>query len=99
MTEKLTKRLIETLEYGAADGKKDIRWDSEISGFGIRLYPSGKKSFVLSYRQHGTKRHFTIGQYGNITLEQARELARKKFGEVADGKDPLLLKRAKKKKH
>ena len=99
MTEKLTKRLIETLEYGAADGKKDIRWDSEISGFGIRLYPSGKKSFVLSYRQHGTKRHFTIGQYGNITLEQARELARKKFGEVADGKDPRLLKRAKKKKH
>ncbi|MBI1328118.1 MAG: tyrosine-type recombinase/integrase [Alphaproteobacteria bacterium] len=98
MTEKLTKRLIDGFEY-TPNGGKDIRWDSEISGLGLRLYPSGKKSFVLSYRQRGTKRLFTIGQYGNITLEQARELARKKFGEIADGKDPLLSRRESKKKH
>jgi integrase len=95
---KLTKKLIDGFEF-QDNGKKDIRWDSEMSGFGLRLYPSGKKSFIVSYRQNGTKRLFTLGQYGNITLEQARDLARKKFGEVADGKDPLLLKKAHKKKH
>lgn len=99
MTDKLTKRFIDTLEYNAESKNRDIRWDSEITGFGIRIYPSGKKSFVLSYRQDGTKRLFTIGQYGNITLEQARILAQKKMGEVADGKDPLLVRRAAKKKH
>jgi|JI10StandDraft_1071094.scaffolds.fasta_scaffold15843_5 integrase len=99
MTEKLTKRLIDSLTYNSSGGQKYILWDTEISGFGIRVYPSGKKSFVLFYRQGGTQRLFTIGQYGNITLEVARELAKKKMGEVADGKDPLLNRRAEKKKH
>lgn len=99
MTEKLTKRLIDSFKYEGEDGARDVRWDSEISGFGVRIYPSAKKSFILSYRQKGTKRLFTIGQYGNITLEQARVLAQKKMGEVADGKDPLLNRKAAKKKH
>ncbi len=96
---KVTKRFIDSLIYNATMGARDVHWDDEISGFGVRVYPSGKKSFVLSYRQSGTKRLFTIGQYGNITLEQARLLAQKKMGEVADGKDPLLTRRAAKKKH
>lgn len=99
MTEKLTKRLIDSLTYKGSSGQKDIYWDTEISGFGLRVYPSGKKSFILSYRQNGTKRLFTMGQYGNITLETARDLAKKKLGEVADGKDPLLNRKAAKKKH
>lgn len=98
MAEKLTKRLIDSLIY--EDGNaKDIRWDSEMSGFGIRLYATGKKSFVLSYRINGKKTLYTIGQYGKITLEQARELARKRFGEIADNKDPLAARKATKKKH
>ena len=99
MPDKLTKKLIENTSYIGDSKEKYIRWDTEISGFGVRLYPSGKKSFILSYRQDGTKRLYTIGQYGNITLEQARELARKKMGEVADGKDPLLVRKARKKKN
>jgi len=99
MNIKLSKRLIDDFAYQAMDGKKDIRWDSDISGFGIRLYPSGKKSFVYYYRKDGTQRLYTIGQYGSITLDQARDLARKRAGEVADGKDPLTAKRARKKKH
>ena len=98
MTEKLTKKLIDSFEFDPT-ASKDIRWDSEISGLGVRIYESGKRSFILSYRQNGTKRLYTIGQYGNITLEQARELARKRLGEVADGKDPLLVRQASRKKN
>lgn len=98
MTAKLTKKLIDSFEFDSAPSK-DIRWDSEISGFGVRVYESGKKSFVLSYRQDGNKHLYTIGQYGKITLEQAKDLARKRLGEVADGKDPLAIRKASRKKN
>lgn len=98
MAEKLTKKFIEGLDFDSTVSK-DIHWDADISGLGIRLYESGKKSFILSYRQNGTKRLYTIGQYGNITLEQARDIAKKRLGEVADGKDPLVIRQASRKKH
>lgn len=98
MTEKLTKKLIDSFKFDDR-ASKDIRWDSDISGLGLRLYESGKKSFILSYRQNGTKRLYTIGQYGSITLEQARELARKRLGEIADGKDPLVIRKQSRKKN
>jgi integrase len=69
------------------------------SGLGVRLYPSGKKAFILSYRQNGTKRLYTLGQYGQITLDQARDLAQKRLGEVADGKDPVITRRDSRKKN
>lgn len=98
MRYKLTKKQIDGFTF-IDSGKKDIRWDEEISGFGLRVYPSGKKSFILSYRHHSTKRLFTIGQYGKITLDQARDLARKRLGEIADDRDPLVHRKAAKKKH
>jgi integrase len=99
MTKKLTKRAIDSFTFNPDVPGKDIRWDADISGLGVRLYPSGKKSFVLSYRQNGTKRLYTIGQYGQITLEQARDLAKKRLGEVADGKDPVITRRDSRKKN
>lgn len=67
MTEKLTKRLIDTLDYIGDGTSRDIRWDTDITGFGIRLYPSGKKAFILSCRQNGTKRLF-ISLYKGLRL-------------------------------
>ena len=49
---KLTKRSIDSF---VCENDWDIRWDNEIKGFGVRLYKSGKKSFVLSYRFLGKK--------------------------------------------
>ncbi|MBN8542843.1 MAG: site-specific integrase [Alphaproteobacteria bacterium] len=94
----MTKKTIDGFAFETSE-KKDIRWDAEMSGFGVRIYPSGKKAFILSYRQHGKKRLLTIGQYGKITLDQAKDIARKRLGEVADGKDPLLARKAVKKKN
>lgn len=99
MPEKLTKKFIDSLSYQGEDGTKDIRWDSDMPGFGIRIYPSGKKAFVLSYRNKGKKHLFTIGKYGKITLDQARDIAKKKFGAVADDKNPLKERQAARKRH
>ena len=86
MATKLTQRGIKSATYR---GGWDVRWDSAVTGLGLRVYPSGKKAFLVSYRVHGRKRRMTLGSFGTITLDQARRKARRELGNVADGRDPL----------
>ena len=86
MATKLTQRGIKSATYR---GGWDVRWDSAVTGLGLRVYPSGKKAFLVSYRVHGRKRRMTLGSFGTITLDQARRKARRELGKVADGRDPL----------
>ena len=85
---KLTKRSIDAFRYR---GGWDVRWDDDIPGFGVRVYPSGKKSFVLSYRNaRGKKRLLVLGRYGaDLTLDQARTKAIRERGRIAEGTDPV----------
>lgn len=86
-TAKLTKRSVETVEPSTK--KQIILWDSEIRGFGVRVMPSGLKTFVVQYRnKDGIKRRINLGRFGVITVDQARDLARVRLGEVAAGDDP-----------
>jgi integrase len=91
MTQKLTKLVIDKATYkGDSEGNDwDVRWDSLLPGFGVRVYPSGRKAFILRYRVNGRKRLFTIGTYGPITLDQARTLAKQHIGKVVQGEDPV----------
>ncbi len=86
---KLTKTRIDGFTY-AGDGKsRDVRWDDAISGLGLRINPSGRKSFVLSFRSNGQKRLMTLGQYGPLTLDKARDAALQRKADLIEGKDPL----------
>jgi integrase len=84
---KLTKRTIATLK---PDRRRDtFLWDGELRGFGVRVKPSGTKTFIIQYRNvEGRTRRCVIGQYGVLTVEQARDLAQKKLAAVIDGADP-----------
>lgn len=82
---KLTKRAIDQLE---ATDKDYFVWDSELSGFGVRVMPSGRKSYLIQYRAGGRSRRRTIGQHGVLTADQARMEARKLLGDVARGENP-----------
>ncbi len=86
---KLTKRVIDALQ--ADPGGRDVTYfDAEIRGFGVRVKPSGAKSYVLKYRNRfGQQRKFHIARVGDITPEQARDKATKLRGRIADGKDPV----------
>lgn len=90
MTKKLTKSIIDALKTsGNAEQDRFIVWDSALPGFGVRVAPSGRKVFLLSYRVHGRKHIMTLGTYGPITLDQARTLAKQRLGAVVQGEDPV----------
>lgn len=81
---KLTKRSIDSATY---EGGTDYRWDSSLTGFGMRIYPSGRKSFVVSYRVAGRKRIMVLGSYGRMTVQQARDQARGILFAATEGVD------------
>jgi integrase len=87
---KLTKRIADAAE--PRDSRYTI-FDSVLSGFGLRVFPSGAKSWVLEYRpgeggRRVAKRRVTIGRYGDLTPEQARKAAEKLLASVRMGQDP-----------
>jgi integrase len=85
----ITKRDIERFEYRGPEPRRDVRWDDQVPGLGVRVYVSGRKSFVLSFRHEGRKRLMTLGAFGVVTLDQARDRARRMLVELSDGTDPL----------
>ena len=46
----LSRRALERL---SVDSKDDIFWDRDLAGFGVLVYPSGKKMFVVQTRAFG----------------------------------------------
>ena len=65
-----------------------ITFDSEVNGFGVRVPPSGKRSYLVQYRSGGRTRRIAIGQHGTVTVEQARKRAKELLGSVAAGQNP-----------
>lgn len=68
-------------------------WDSELTGFGLRVEASGTKTFIAKYRADGGGREaaqkvVTIGRHGPLTPELARRKAKVILGGVAVGDDP-----------
>lgn len=86
----LTQATVKKFSYRGDGKSRDVRWDDALPGFGVRIYPSGNKAFVLSYRnQFGAKKLLTLGSAKVVTLQQARTKAKRFLGKVEDGADPL----------
>ena len=82
---KLSKRVVDAAE---AQGKDYVIWDDELPGFGLRVFTSGKRSYLIQYRSAGRSRRYTIGQHGVWTPELARKEAKAQLGRVAQGDNP-----------
>ena len=82
---KLTKRVVETTLPAESDY---VLWDEELPGFGLRVFKSGRRSYLIQYRCGGRSRRYTIGLHGIWTPETARQEAKVQLGRIAQGDDP-----------
>src|SRR5262245_50153346 len=88
---KLTKRAINAVETAAHE---QCFRDDDLPGFGLRVYTSGRKVFVVQYKvggRGGQTRRKTVGLYGPMTPAEARVAAGKWLGR---GGDPIAEARA-----
>lgn len=83
---RVTDRQVKNLK---AEAKSRIHYDEKLRGFGVRVYPSGRKSFVLNYYYKGRERRMVIGSYPEWTVLAARKQAEWFLVEIAKGRDPL----------
>ena len=82
----LTGRAVDSL---SVDEKDAIFWDRELAGFGVRVYPSGRKVYVVQSRAGGAPRRITLGTHGELTATQARLRAAQVIDRIKRGEEPL----------
>jgi len=63
-------------------------WCSSLPGFGLRVYPTGRKVFVAQVRVGRSQRRVTIGTYGAWTADKARKRAQGIIRSASEGRDP-----------
>ena len=87
---RITKRTVDATFQ--PNGGKFTVWDDTVTGFGVRVRPTGAKSYVVVYRAGAGRsapvRRYTIAAVGRITPERARTRAKVILGAVAHGHDP-----------
>jgi len=64
--------------------------DASLSGFGITVYPSGKKTFWCRYGARNRRRFTTIGLWGKLTVDQARTKAKALLAQAELGEAPIF---------
>jgi integrase len=95
---RLNKRTLDLLEPDPT--KRAVVWDDQLKGFGVRIEPSGRKSFIVRYRPGGggrgaSQREIVLGRYGVLSADEGRQAAKKLLAEVGagTGADPVEDKR------
>lgn len=98
MKAKLTIRTLKGLEVKS---KAFEVFDTETKGFLLRVEPTGTMTYYLAFSIDGKRRRYKIGRggEGGLTPEQARDIARKKAGMVANGEDPQGQREKRRKEH
>ena len=81
----ISRRTVEALPVGEREA---VFWDRELSGFGVRVYPSGSKVYLVQTRAGGKSRRVTIGRHGLLTPEQARRKAAVLIAGIKAGEEP-----------
>jgi len=86
---RLTKRIAEEIKPDAT--KQLFLRDTDVIGFCLCVYPSGRKTYFLQYRnQNQQTRRIKLGVHGPVTTECARQQAMRLLSRIYLGEDPSL---------
>ena len=84
---KLSKRTIDALSVERGD---KVFWDSELLGFGVRVYPTGRKVYVVQTRADSKDgKRVTVGRHGVISQEEARRRTALIVARIKAGEEPI----------
>ena len=61
----------------------------DISGFGVRVYTTGRKVYVVQTRGPGGPKRVSLGRHGEVTAEQARKQAVVIIDRIKQGLEPV----------
>ena len=91
-TRSISRRTVEALKVD----RDTVFWDSEQPGFGVRVYPTGAKHYIVQTRARGSAKRLTVGRHGVITPEEGRRRAALIIARIKAGEEPepLAAKRA-----
>ena len=89
---KLIKTVVDRAQHVGA-GNQTIYYDTELTGFALRVSRGGTKSFVIEYRRAGRTHRVTLGRHGRLTVNEARKLAKRELYGVEAGEDPAQRRR------
>ena len=90
---RLTKRTVDALPPSERT-TFDLYTDTDLPGFGLKVFPSGTKKYFYEYGEHGKRRRMTLGAHGPLTPDQARKIAKDRMAAVVQGRDPIEERRA-----
>ena len=82
----ITKRTVDALSVEERDA---VFWDKALPGFGIRVYPSGLKNYVVQSRGPGGSKRATLGRHGDLAPDTARQLAAQAIDRIKRGGEPM----------
>ena len=63
--------------------------DGILAGFGVRIYPTGKVSYIIEPTVNGSTKRKVIGKYPALSVSEARELAKDKIRELTSNISPV----------
>ena len=71
-----------------SNGKDTILFDKAVTGFGLRIHPSGRKVWIVQARIEGRSRRIVIARHGEMELAEARRHARDMLARIRAGDNP-----------
>ncbi len=82
---KLTKRVVDALSVETNDA---VFWDRELAGFGVRVYATGRKIYVVQSRGPWGPKRVTLGKHGEMSTDEARKTAAGVIDRIKRGEEP-----------
>ena len=84
---RISKRSVDALAVERGDA---VFWDRDLTGFGARVYATGRKVYVVQMRgPTGSPKRATLGVHGKVAPDEARRDAAVVINRIRRGEEPF----------